>query len=73
MGALVWATIQRRWATLAGIAGLALGAGFGLLWLGILGGVVFLADLIVRTRQGYRDAKARQAVGVRRSDGPRSP
>lgn len=72
MGALVWATMQRRWATLVGFAGLVLGAGFQQIWLMILGGALFLGDLVVRSRRGYQEAKARQDVGVRRPP-PGSP
>lgn len=70
MGALVWVTMQRRWATLAGLAGIVLGAGIHQFWLLILGGVVFLADLIVRSGRGYRESKARQAAGARPPGAP---
>ena len=45
MGPVVWAVMRRRWGTIAGLALILLGAGFQQLWLAVLGGVVFLADL----------------------------
>jgi hypothetical protein len=52
--------VRLRWLTLAGLALMVLGAGFQQLWLVVVGAVLLLADLVVRSRHGYKDARARR-------------